>query len=333
MIGARYTEERRPVWRSRLGEIGSVLLLALFVCLACAVLCLSLGCLVRLSGGIRVSEDAGRGAVARATAIFTEARDHSLGRWGEEQVFESSGGAAVAVRALDPLEPWRMGVEAEIPTSGDGLRRVAAQWCSCTVERGLDGLDLPAAALVAELCLASIGRAEPVVTGAVSSVTPAFLSFPDLSADLSGVPVRRLVGRWELDEGTRTHLKALRGLGGNVVILEGNTGQCLTVDPISAGIGVGVGRAPDNPVLVVVMGGADAVLAEWGEVCGVVVVDGGSLVLEGTSLVGAAFVSRNIDMGETGALTFHPGILRWATDSSLPRVRLVPGTRSERWRE
>lgn len=325
-------------------QTGSVLMLALFVCLSCAVLCLSLGYLIRLSGEMKISEEAGRDQVARATGIFVEARDRSLYRWGEGQEFEFQE-AAVTVEGLQPTEQWRMGVQAVCPSSTDGLRKVASQWCSCIIERGLDGMDLPAAVLVAELCLAAPGRSAPVLSGEVSGATPVYLSFPELSVVPIEVPVRRLPERWQLDEGTRTRIKNLSPNCGNVLILEGRPGQLLQVDLPSydggggvggdadGGEGAGAGSAPQDPVLIVATGGADLALTQKGEVHGVIVVDGGSLILDDTRLSGAVFVSQNVYMGETGVLIFDANILRWATDSSLPRVRLMPGTRAERWLE
>jgi hypothetical protein len=44
---------------------------------------------------------------------------------------------------------------------------------------------------------------------------------------------------------------------------------------------------------------------------------------------GAVFATDTLDLGETGHIFFSRSVLRWATDRSLVRVRLVPGTRKE----
>ena len=85
----------------------------------------------------------------------------------------------------------------------------------------------------------------------------------------------------------------------------------------------------DSPVLVVVMGGADLDARGMGSVHGVLVVDGGSVFLEGTIVHGAVFASGDVQFGLTGQVELHGGVLRWARDRSLERVRAVPGTRCE----
>ena len=87
--------------------------------------------------------------------------------------------------------------------------------------------------------------------------------------------------------------------------------------------------APDAPVLVVVTGGADLDARDRGDLYGVIVVDDGSVLLEGTVLHGAVFATGEVALGQTGQILFSREILRWATDRSLHRVRLVPGTRWE----
>jgi hypothetical protein len=89
------------------------------------------------------------------------------------------------------------------------------------------------------------------------------------------------------------------------------------------------GASPENPVLAVVTGGSDLNLTDCGDLYGVVVVDGGSLSLDGTTLHGAVFVTETLDLGATGQILFEKSILRWATDRSLVRTRLMPGSRQE----
>jgi len=91
-----------------------------------------------------------------------------------------------------------------------------------------------------------------------------------------------------------------------------------------------IGRgAPDAPILVVLRGGADLDARDLGDVYGVLAVDEGSLLLEGTTLHGALFVSDRLSLGKAGRVLFSREVLRWATDRSLSRTRLVPGTRWE----
>jgi hypothetical protein len=81
--------------------------------------------------------------------------------------------------------------------------------------------------------------------------------------------------------------------------------------------------------LVVVTGGADLDARDRGDLYGVIVVDQGSVQLDGTVLHGAVFATGEVALGQTGQILYSPQVLRWATDRSLHRVRLVPGTRWE----
>jgi len=91
-----------------------------------------------------------------------------------------------------------------------------------------------------------------------------------------------------------------------------------------------LGRGAVNaPILVVVKGGADLDARALGDLYGVLVVDEGSVFLDGTTLHGAVFATDAVSLGETGCLLFSRPVLRWATDRSLTRARLVPGTRWE----
>jgi len=89
------------------------------------------------------------------------------------------------------------------------------------------------------------------------------------------------------------------------------------------------GCSADDPALVVVTGGIDLLAEGVGDFYGVIVVDDGSLRLDGTTVHGAVFVTENIDLGQTGRVVFDRSLLRWATDRSLVRTRLVPGSRWE----
>jgi hypothetical protein len=79
----------------------------------------------------------------------------------------------------------------------------------------------------------------------------------------------------------------------------------------------------------VVTGGARLDVRDQGDLYGVIVVDDGGVLLDGTRIHGALFATGEVDLGATGAVAFSRAILRWATDRSLVRTRLVPGTREE----
>jgi hypothetical protein len=81
--------------------------------------------------------------------------------------------------------------------------------------------------------------------------------------------------------------------------------------------------------LVVVVGGASLDARGLGERWGVIVVDGGDVRLDGTRLHGGVFATCTVDFGAGGAVAFSRTVVRWATDRSLVRVRLVPGSRRE----
>ncbi|MFH0916476.1 MAG: hypothetical protein V1912_08535, partial [bacterium] len=89
------------------------------------------------------------------------------------------------------------------------------------------------------------------------------------------------------------------------------------------------GLTAETPVLVVLTGGATLDARDRGDIFGVVVVDDGSVLLDGTVVHGAIFATGVVSLGDTGRLLYSRSILRWATDRSLNRVRLIPGTRAE----
>jgi hypothetical protein len=89
------------------------------------------------------------------------------------------------------------------------------------------------------------------------------------------------------------------------------------------------GVTPEEPAIVALTGGATLDARDRGDFYGVLVVDGGSVLLDGTVVHGAVFASGAVDLGEMGQVLFAPRILRWAGDRSLKRARLMPGTRWE----
>ena len=234
-------------------------------------------------------------------------------------------------------------------------------------ERGRDGLDLPIAAVVAGSLTASAGRVltwvdaeaaamsgPPDPLGAPSGPALAvgcYLRHAPVAPSLGGACVlEELPGVWRLDPGwarlAATDFPAAPGASGSsapavttsyaalhvspgdrVVLLKAEDRQALrgavTLPPDCGG------ASAEEPVLVMVTGGVDLDARDLGEFYGVIVVDEGSARLDGTVLHGSVFVSNDLDLGETGRVLFSLDTLQWATDRSLCRVRLVPGTRRE----
>ena len=206
--------------------------------------------------------------------------------------------------------------------NGAGARRTTV-W----LESGRDGFELPAAALTAGRIVASTGRSVPVLSNAAPETLPA----PALviGASALGVlpeawPTETPGSAWRLDEGTRLRLVAGDGeaVAQGSVVLEGRRGE--TVRPQLDAV-----DASGNPRLIVVTGGARLDLAGFGDISAVVIVDEGSVLLEGTTVHGAVFVTGEIDFGATGAIAWDPDVYRWARYRSTVRVRAVPGSRGE----
>jgi hypothetical protein len=122
----------------------------------------------------------------------------------------------------------------------------------------------------------------------------------------------------------------------NVLLLAGSRGETLSLAesladatrPRAAETRAALGSA-DSPLLVVLTGGADLDAADLADLWAVIVVDDGSVRLDGTTLSGAVFATGAVELGATGQVSFSRAVLRWASDRSLTRVRLVPGTRWE----
>ncbi len=143
-----------------------------------------------------------------------------------------------------------------------------------------------------------------------------------------GCSLVRLEDPWRLDPGWRAFGAQPLAAdsvapGSGLRVIAGAPGQTLVL-PADSG-----GRAPDSPCLVLATGGVTLDARARGDVYGVIVVDDGDVLLDGTTVHGAVFATGTIAMGETGRVFFFRSILRWATDRSLSRVRLVPGTREE----
>lgn len=329
--------QRLPQWcseaaRCRAGQRGSVVVFSLFICLALGVLVLSLAALVQLSNEVALSEEAGRSTLVRGEQALTRGLELCLADWGAPAA-DSADGVQVTVDECDPVEADRRQVTVQIPATADGPRESAPLEVSAVAERGLDGPTLPAAALVAECCIAEADRAQPPVDTCAGEEesegwpAPVFLVSPELSADLAAAAVERLATAWRLDAGTALLLQSEQGAGSDLLVLQGDRGEILRLpagdlhpDPPS-----------DGHLLIVACGGADLDLRDQGQLNAVVLCDEGSVLLEGTVVRGAVFATGTVDLGANGAIRYDPGILAWATRGSITRVRLLPGSRLERW--
>ena len=229
---------------------------------------------------------------------------------------------------------WVMGAAArQAPTVS---RLTTAAW----LERGRDGIDLPLAALVAEAVTATAGREDSwmELEGAVGHVVmPAVEPLLGAGCSLVSLPIP-----WHLDPGWRAlgsvpsidggeasqqeaataREAAAVAPGPGAIVLNGRFGG-------TEAIPAGRGLTPESPALVVLFGGATLDARYRGDFYGVIAVDDGSVLLDGTTLHGALFVTGTVSLGYSGRLAFSRSILRWATDRSLSRARLVPGTRWE----
>jgi len=282
-----------------------------------------------------VDEADDREALAVRERGLERARERVLGDWAAADWYDEVQGRAESVPLYlvvkPPLPPgmWTMGVSARAVV-GSGLS------LSALVERARDGFDLPLAAVVAERVLVSSDRSTPWITveGETEQTLVHLVHPPNSTADRGQIHI--IPSPWSLDQGWRILIGLLAtssddGEGGGltapaegVTILVGKPGQ-------SVGPPYGLaGKDPEHPALLVVTGGADVDLRARGDWWGVVVADGGGAKLEGTSLHGAVLASGAVELGLTGRVVFDPQLLRWATDRSLWRARLMPGSRSER---
>ena len=207
---------------------------------------------------------------------------------------------------------------------------------SMDVESGRDGFELPLAAVVAERMTLAQGRANPAVSAAESTpalaatgaAAPVVLRDPAPAGALpADWPLAHLVEPWQLDEGTRHRLDG--SLSAEALTPEASAQQGPSGAVLHWSAQVSSGTI-EHPVVVVVTGGADLDLTGLGELFGVVIVDGGSVRLDGTTVHGAVFVSGTLDCGGTGRVVWDPAVYRWVRYRSTVRVRPVPGSRGER---
>ena len=306
---------------------GSVVLFALFACLGVAVCIQALSVAVLCSERALADEVGGRQRLASMDAVLATLRTKAAGEWLPVDWKPQVHGAYVMHgRLVESEEDADWVLQAEVADSVDGPGQVV----SAVVERGRDGVDLPKAACVASRVRVATGRQTDWLladdcadTG--EPVTPvAWLRHPESAPIMSsGYVVMGLSREWGLGEGWVEALADGEIAGSSVMVLPGVVGQTVR---LAAGVPP---CGQDRPLLVVVTGGADLDLRNLGDVWGVFLVDGGSVLLEGSTIHGAVFAGEAVDLGLAGQILFDARILRWATQASLERVRLVRGTRCE----
>jgi len=300
-------------------------MLVLFMCLAIAVVVQTL--VVAVICGTRAvgDEQAGRARMEEKDAGLATLRERGLIAWGAAPWMVVSEEGHTVEGCLTEVAGENEWVLAATVRQEPEVSRLTT---SALLERGRDGVDLPLAAVVAGSMTAAAGRSGAWLAADGGSEAVAYVSQPPVAPVLGErCSLAGLADPWRLDPGWA----ALSGdtapdgvaPGPSVIILTGWRGMTVEV-PTD-----GIGSAADGPILVVVTGGADLDARGLGDLYGVIVVDEGSIYLDGTNLHGAVFATDAVDFGETGRVVFSKAILRWATDRSLVRTRLVPGSRWE----
>jgi hypothetical protein len=309
-------------------------MLVLFACLAVAVTAQALSVVTVIAERSLVEETTGRERLEERDRGLALLQGRALREW-EPLSWEDVGGDGAGVEGclvgLPDDEGWVM--KAIVRQDETVSRLTTSAW----VERGRDGIDLPLAGLVggsistaadrATSCLENEPGFEDAPEGTEQSAgAVAYIDHaPTQPLTAPGWALRDLAAPWRLDPGWRALGEGAQNVapGGSAVLVAGRQGR-LSDMPSDRG-----GLCPESPVLVVVTGGGDLDARGRGDLYGVIVVDEGSVLLDGTTLHGAAFATETVDFGKTGRLVFSRSLLRWATDRSLARTRLVPGTREE----
>lgn len=328
-------------------EGGSILMLVLLMCLAAAVVVQILVAVVMCAERALGDELAGRARMAEKDAGLVALRQQALRSWQGTPWREvlPAGGAACAVDGAlsepeDDQSEW-------VLCAAVCQALTASHWVvSALVERGREGIDLPWAAVVAGSVSVSAGRdnnwleAELALGGGSGAggriagpltTTDAYVGATEAASLIdAGCALRPLErGGWGLDAGWRVLVECRGGdtcgMGSDVLTMTARPGRTVRIPDEFEG-----GLSSDRPVLIVVTGGGDLDATGLGDLYGVVAVDEGSVALEATRLHGAAFVSEVMDLGATGKVLFSRVVLRWASDRSLTRTRLVPGSRREK---
>ncbi|MCL5736203.1 MAG: hypothetical protein M1274_11545 [Actinobacteria bacterium] len=317
-------------------EEGSALLLVLFICLAAAVVLQAATGVYLCAQRALADESLGRQRLGEKNEILSLLRQQAAARWGPVAWTETGTGEGMLDRvSLD--DEWVLRASArQDPSRSLGM---VSGW----VERGRDGVDLPMAAVVA-----GSATADPIRTSvwigldngeedAGAETTRCFFGrLPEGLVLGPGCEATGWASPWALSPGWEV-LAAAGDSGGpgqasledglvpaeRVLFQAGRVGLTVTVPEQYRT------TTRDLPAFVVLTGGATLDAQSLGDFYGVLVVDGGSLLLDGTVVHGAVFASTEVSLGDSGEVLFSRSILRWATDTSLQRARLVPGTRGE----
>ncbi len=305
----------------------------LFVCLAMAVVLQAASTALLFAERAAADESLGRQRLQEKDEILSGLAVRAAGQWGELP-WTAMGTGEGALAQIVEDEEWLLVAHARQDAA------LSIGETSVWAERGRDGLDLPLAAVVAETMSGDTERTTPWIAGddrfgpageSLGSDAGCFLErVPEEILLGSGCAADDLESEWHLSDGWLA-LSPGSGAGGSgpiaggggVIFLSGRAGLTCTLPAQAPGSG------PEAPALVVMSGGGTLDLRGWGDIYAVVVVDDGSVLLEGTVIHGAVFATRTVSVGSTGQILFAKDVLRWATDRSLNRVRLVPGTRWE----
>ncbi len=268
-------------------ERGSILLFVLFVCLAVAVLVQTLSVVVLCASRALTAEDTGRALMEQKDNALATLRQRAFAEWG-------------------PM-PWSTTQEdptveaaiAELPDSGGGALAASARHStdispivvSAWLERGRDGLDVPLAGLVAATVIWTPGRLSPwleVDGGVMAAPSARFREVPAAPLVGPGAVINGMASSWRLDDSWRAFFEDL-------ALVTGESGATPGVAP-GAGTGAmhgepgttlelpqGWNGSADDPGLLVVTGGALLDARDRGDVYGVIVVDDGGVLLDGTT--------------------------------------------------
>lgn len=301
------------------GQQGVVLIAVVLLCLGTAVLIAGLAAATTLVRSGWRAETEGRALAARAEEGLVAALVEAEAGWRPCEL-DLGDGVVVTLTPAAEAPGWVL----QATATAVGTR--SAYSVSALMERGADGLDLPARAAVAGTLAWEEGRSAPLVRVA-RGATPALVSVVGLGSEPplgDGVVLER-VGTWTFDgkyplaDGARNEDAGVR------VIPPGlNAGTFL-----AARGAVGAGASAEAPVVLIGAEGSVLEAAGLGEFYGVLVAGAGGILLDGTSLHGAAFTEGALRFGVTGQIAVDEPVLEWARRGCFTRARLVPGTRRD----
>lgn len=325
----------------RRNEVGSALLVVFFVCVAAAIVLQAAWGTVLCAQRAVSDESVGRQRLYEKDEVLSLLTRRGLERW-QPLAWTGLGNGEGMLAPLTAEDTWLLEARARQAPS------LSLGETSAWMERGRDGVDLPMAALVASTVTAVAGRESTWIgrdnrsalgNGTDDDVVRCFLQQRPPGLFLaSGGECLDLQSAWHLDAGWTSLVSAWSTTGAEATVASPVEGVAPAegVAFLTAGTGLTEsipagcdGRSPNKPLLVVLAGGATLDARDRGELYGVLVVDGGSALLDGTVVHGAVFASGTVSLGATGQVLFARDMLRWTTDRSLARARLLPGTRRE----